>query len=39
MLSQMTQIYFYEPNYVTLHPDMSIMTENHAKITDKLLQY
>ena len=39
MLLQMTQICFYESDYVTLHTDMSIMTENHAKITHKLLQY
>ena len=39
MLLQMTQICFYESDYVTLHPDMSIMTENRAKMRHKLLQY
>ena len=39
MLLQMTQICFYEYDYVTLHPDMSIMTENRAKLTHKLLQH
>ena len=39
MLLQMTQICFYESDYVTLHPDMSIMTENRAKMTHKLPQY
>ena len=39
MLLQITQICFYEPDYVTLHSDKSIMTENGAKITRKLPQY
>ena len=39
MLLQMTQICFYEPDYVTLHPDMSIMTKNREKMMHKLLQY
>ena len=39
MLLQMTQICFYDSDYVTLDPDMSIMTENRAKMTHKLLQY
>ena len=39
MLLQMTQICFYEADYVTLHSDMSIMTENRAKMMYKLLQY
>ena len=39
MLLQMTQICFYEFDYVKLHPDMSIMTENHAKMMHKLLRY
>ena len=39
MLCQMTQICFCESDYVTLHPDMSIMTENSVKMTHKLLQY
>ena len=36
---QINQICFYESDYVTLHSDMSIMTENRAKITHKLPQY
>ena len=39
MLLQINQICFYESDYVTLHSDMSIMTENGAKITHKLPQY
>ena len=39
MLLQMTQICFYDSDYITLHPDMSIMTENRAKMTHKILQY
>ena len=31
MLSQITQICFNEPDYVTLHSIMNIMTENSAK--------
>ena len=38
MLLQTAQICFYESDYVTLHPDMSIMTDNRAKMTHKLLQ-
>ena len=38
-LLQMTQICFYDSDYITLHPDMSIMTENRAKMTHKILQY
>ena len=36
---QTTQICFYESDYVTLHTDMSIMTENGAKITRELPKY
>ena len=36
MLLQMTQVCFHESHYVTLHPDMSIMTEKRAKMTCKL---
>ena len=39
MLLQMAHIWFYEPDYVTLHHDMIIMKENRAKKTHKLLQY
>ena len=39
MLLQMTQICFYDSDYIMLHPDMSTMTENRAKMTHKLLQY
>ena len=39
MLLQMTQICFYYSDYIMLHPDMSTMTENRAKMTRKLLQY
>ena len=39
MLLQITQICFYESDYVTLHSDTSIMKENGAKIAHKLLQY
>ena len=39
MLLQITHINFYEPDYVTLHFDMSIMTKNGAKITHKLPHY
>ena len=39
MLLQMNQICFYESDYVTLHSEMSIMTENRAKMTSELLQY
>ena len=39
MLLQIAQICFYESDYVTLHSDKSIMTENDAKIKHKLLQY
>ena len=38
MLLQITQICFYGSDYVTLHSDMSIMTENGAKKTHKLSQ-
>ena len=33
MLLQITQICFYESDYVTLHSDMNIIRENGAKIT------
>ena len=36
MLLQMGQIWFYESDYVTLHPNM---TKNRVKMTHKLLQY
>ena len=36
---QTTQICFYESDYVTLHTDMSIMTENGAKIPRELPKY
>ena len=39
MLLQITQVCFYESDYVTQHSDMSIITENGAKITHKLPQY
>ena len=39
MLLQITQIFFYESDCLTRHSDMSIMTENGAKITQKLSQY
>ena len=39
MLLQMTQICFYDSDYIMLHLDMSTMTENRAKMTRKLLQY
>ena len=39
MLLQITQICFYESDYVTQHSDMSIMTENAAKTMHKLAQY
>ena len=39
MLLQITQICVYESDYVTLHSNMSIMTENRVKITHQLPQY
>ena len=39
MLLQITQIYFYDSDYVTLHSDMSIMTENGAKITQPVRSF
>ena len=39
MLLQMTQICFHESDYVTLHSNISIMTENGDKMTHKLPQY
>ena len=38
MLFQITQICFNEPDYATLHSLMKIMTENGAKMTQKLPQ-
>ena len=38
MLSQITQIWFNETDYVPPHSDMNIMTENGAKMTHKILQ-
>ena len=38
MLFQVTQICFNEPDYVTLHSIMNIMTENGAKMTHKMTQ-
>ena len=38
MLFQITQICFNEPDYVTLHSIMNIMTENGAKMTHKMTQ-
>ena len=39
MLLQITQICFYESDYVTLHSNISIMTENGEIMTHKLTQY
>ena len=39
MLLQITQICFYESDYVMQHSDMSIMTEKGARITYKIPQY
>ena len=39
MLLKITQICFFESDYVTLHSDISTMTENGAKITLKLPKY
>ena len=39
MLLQVTHICFYESDHVTLHLEMSIMTENRAKMMPELLQY
>ena len=39
MLLQITQICFYESDYVMQHSEMSIMIENCAKIRHKLPQY
>ena len=39
MLLQVTHICFYESDYVTLHSEMSTMTENRAKMMSELLQY
>ena len=38
-LLQITQVCFYDSDYVMQHSDMSIMRENCAKITHKLPQY
>ena len=36
---QITKISFYESDYVTLHSDISIMTENGTEMTHKLPRY
>ena len=36
MLLEITQICFYESDYVTIHSNMSIMTENSVNIMQKL---
>ena len=39
MLLQITQMCFYEPDYVTQHSNISIKTENCAKKPHKLPEY
>ena len=38
MLFQKTQMCFKEPDYVTVHSAMSIMTANGAKMTQRMPQ-
>ena len=38
MLFQKTQMCFNEPDYVTVHSVMNIMTANPAKMAHKMLQ-
>ena len=38
MLLQITQMYFNEPDYVTVHSVMNIMTKNGTKVTQRLPQ-
>ena len=38
MLFQKTQMHFHEPDYVTVHSVMNIMTANCAKIAERIQQ-